>query len=252
MEKNDSKELVYVPRAYIEGVQKLFEGNKELKEKYDELSSRFDEFVNSIIKPKEGKRIEVCYYSVSELNHGFENPRKAPSPKRKQALEESLTKLGDFGVIVIDENLSIISGNQRTKILLSLDPGRKVLCKKLIGYSDSEKKAINIKANTHAGEWDTGKLAEWVGDFKLDMSTDLTALKQKEPYIKDMELMRFEKYDYVLVVCRNEPDYNNLLRLLNLENKKLLVRKKKDQDRALKARAIWYEDFEKCVTAKKK
>ena len=46
MEKNDSKELVYVPRAYIEGVQKLFEGNKELKEKYDELSSRFDEFVN--------------------------------------------------------------------------------------------------------------------------------------------------------------------------------------------------------------
>lgn len=249
MEK--SKELVTVPRAYIEEVQKLVESNDEIKAKHDQLSSEFDEFVSSITKPKEGKRIEVCYYSVAELNHGFENPRKAPSPKRKQALEESLTKLGDFGVIVIDENLSIISGNQRTKILLALDPSRKVLCKKLIGYSDSEKKAINIKANTHAGEWDTGKLAEWVGDFKLDMSSDFTALKQKEPYIKDMELMRFEKYDYVIVVCRNEPDYNNLLRMLQLENKKLLVRKKRDQDRALKARAIWYDDFEKLVKPKK-
>lgn len=249
MEK--SKELVTVPRAYIEEVQKLVESNDEIKAKHDQLSSEFDEFVSSITKPKEGKRIEVCYYSVAELNHGFENPRKAPSPKRKQALEESLTKLGDFGVIVIDENLSIISGNQRTKILLALDPSRKVLCKKLIGYSDSEKKAINIKANTHAGEWDTGKLAEWVGDFKLDMSSDFTALKQKEPYIKDMELMRFEKYDYVIVVCRNEPDYNNLLRMLQLENKKLLIRKKRDQDRALKARAIWYDDFEKLVKPKK-
>ena len=28
--------------------------------------------------------------------------------------------------------------------------------------------------------------------------------------VKDMELIRYEKYDYVLIVCRNEIDYKNL------------------------------------------
>ena len=36
-----------------------------------------------------------------------------------------------------------------------------------------ELKAINIKANTHAGEWDMDKLAEWTADLKIDLSLDL-------------------------------------------------------------------------------
>ena len=53
------------------------------------------------------------------------------------------------------------------------NPDTQVLCKRLIGYSESELKAINIKANTHAGEWDMDKLAEWTADLKIDLSLDL-------------------------------------------------------------------------------
>ena len=201
---------------------------------------------------KQEKRIEVVELKVSELNYEFENPRKPLTPKRKQALEESLEKLGDFGVIVIDEKNSILSGNQRVKILLSLDPNRKVLCKRLIGYTDGEKKAVNIKANTHAGEWDMKKLAEWTGDLHIDLSTDLTVLNTKEPKIKDMELIRYEKYDYVMIVCRNEVDYNNLIRALGIEDKKVLIAHTRDKDRKIKARAIWYDDMKAQIVPKKK
>jgi len=201
---------------------------------------------------KQEKRIEVVELKVSELNYEFENPRKPLTPKRKQALEESLEKLGDFGVIVIDEKNSILSGNQRVKILLSLDQNRKVLCKRLIGYTDGEKKAVNIKANTHAGEWDMKKLAEWTGSLHIDLSTDLTALNTKEPKIKDMELIRYEKYDYVMIVCRNEVDYNNLIRALGIEDKKVLIAHTRDKDRKIKARAIWYDDMKAQIVPKKK
>lgn len=189
---------------------------------------------------------------VSQLNHGFPNPRKPITPKRKQALEESLDKLGDFGVIVIDEKYNIISGNQRCKILNEIDPSRKVLCKMLIGYTDAELKAVNIKANTHAGEWDIKKLADWTADLKLDFSTDFTALDTKEPKIKDMELIRYEKYDYVMIVCRNEVDYNNLVRALGIDGKKVLVAKTRTKDRKIKCRAIWYDEMQATIQPKKK
>lgn len=100
---------------------------------------------------------------MSELKTEFGNPRKPLKKKAKEKLKESLDKsLGDFGVIVIDEHNNIISGHQRVSILME-NPDTQVLCKRLIGYSESELKAINIKANTHAGD-DMDKLAEWTAD----------------------------------------------------------------------------------------
>lgn len=204
------------------------------------------------MEKQEKKRIDVVEMRVCDLNYEFDNPRKPLTPKRKKDLEESLEKLGDFGVIVIDENNSILSGNQRVKILMALDPNRKVLCKRLVGYTDGEKKAVNIKANVHAGEWDMKKLAEWTGSLHIDLSTDLTVLNTKEPKIKGMELIRYEKYDYVMIVCRNEVDYNNLIRSLGIEDKKVLVAKTRDKDRKIKARAIWYDDMKAQIVPKKK
>lgn len=202
---------------------------------------------------KENKRIEVIELSVSELNHGFPNPRKPLTQKNRLALEESLKRLGDFGVIVIDEDNNILSGNQRCKILAKLDPTRKVLCKKVIGYSESEKRAINIKANTHAGDFDMRKLADWVSDIQVvDLGGDFAKLKQKETKIKDMELIRYEKYDYVMIVCRNEVDYNNLTRALGIDGKNVIVAKTAQKDRKIKCRAIWYDQMQVEIVPKKK
>jgi len=201
----------------------------------------------------EEKRIKIIEIPVSELNHGFPNPRKPLTKKNRTALEESLERLGDFGVIVIDEEKNIISGNQRCKILSQLAPNRKVLCKQLIGYTESEKRAVNIKANTHAGEFDMKKLSDWVGDLHVvDLGADFSKLKEKETKIRDMELIRYEKYDYVMIVCRNEVDYNNLLRVLGIEDKKIVVAKTSTKDRKIKCRAIWFDQMQADIVPKKK
>ncbi|WP_289199634.1 hypothetical protein [Bacteroides acidifaciens] len=199
---------------------------------------------------KQEKRIEVIELEVQQLNHGFPNPRKKPTPKKKAALQDSLEKLGDFGVIVIDENNDVISGNQRCKVLMELDPATKVLCKRLIGYSESEKKAVNIKANTHAGEFDMKMLADWTADLRIDLSSDLKSPEVRDPKIKGMDLMRFEKYDYVMIVCRSEPDYLNLIRSLGLEGKTVTVGEDKTKGRKLKCRAIWYDDIKAQIISK--
>ncbi len=195
------------------------------------------------------KRIEVIELPVSDLKTEFGNPRKPLKKKAKEKLKESLDNLGDFGVIVIDENNNIISGHQRVSILKD-NPDTPVLCKRLIGYSESELKAINIKANTHAGEWDMDKLAEWTADLKIDLSLDLGNLTTQEAKIKDMELIRYEKYDYVMIVCRNEIDHLNLTRALGIEDQKVLVAKTSTKDRKIKARAIWYDDIKAQITPK--
>ncbi len=199
---------------------------------------------------KQEKRIEVIELEVRQLNHGFPNPRKKPTPKKKAALQDSLEKLGDFGVIVIDENNDVISGNQRCKVLMELDPATKVLCKRLIGYSESEKKAVNIKANTHAGEFDMKMLADWTADLRIDLSSDLKSPEVMDPKIKGMDLLRFEKYDYVMIACRSEPDYLNLLRSLGLEGKTVTVGDDKTKGRKIKCRAIWYDDMKAQIISK--
>lgn len=185
---------------------------------------------------KQEKRIEVCYRTARELGTGFGNPRKITKKKRED-LERSLEETGDWGVIVIDENEDIISGNQRIKAHLQIDPDEPLLCKKLYGYTEADKRWINIKANTHAGDWDLDLMADWTADIGLDMGVPS---KDKEPAdrkIKDMELIRYEKYDYVMIVCRNEVDYLNLTRILGIDNAKVTIAKK----RKIKARAVWYD-----------
>lgn len=198
------------------------------------------------------KRIEVVNRTVSVLKDELGNPRKI-TRKRASELQESLETLGDFGIIVIDENNNIISGHQRVDALQGLyGDEHEVLCKRLIGYSKSELKAINIKANTHSGDWDLDKLAEWTADLHVDLGLDLP--KQLDPHedikIKDMELIPYEKYDYVMIVCKSEVDYMNLTQALGLDGKNVVVCKTKTGERKIKARAIWYHEMPATIVAK--
>jgi len=191
------------------------------------------------------KRIETVELQVKDLKTGFGNPRKIKKKKREE-LEQSLEVYGDFGLILIDEYDNIIAGNQRVSILKDKDPETVVLCKRLIGYTEAELKAINIKDNVHAGEWDLDALADWTSDIVVDLGIETPPSDPEERKIKDMELIRYEKYDYVLVVCRNEVDYLNLQRLLGIDNGKVLITNK----RRIKARAIWFDDIKAQIVPK--
>ena len=191
------------------------------------------------------KRIETVELPVSELKNGFGNPRKIKK-KKKEELQESLNTFGDFGLILIDEENNIIAGNQRCAILKEMDPNRIVLCKRLIGYSNAELRAINIKDNVHSGEWDMDVLADWTADLNIDLGVDLDNKSPEERKLKDMELIHYEKYDYVLIVCRYETDYNDLRRKLGIENAKVPITNK----RKIKARAVWYDQMKAQIVYK--
>lgn len=201
---------------------------------------------------KPEKRIEVVEKQVSMLKDAIGNPRKI-AKKKMEELKRSMDEFGDFGVIVIDEEDNIISGHQRIAALKATKgDDAVVLCKRLVGYSRSELKAINIKANTHAGEWDLSKLAEWTADLHLDLGLELPQVDSEDVKIKNMELLRYEKYDYVMIVCKNEVDYLNLQRALGIDGKRVVVSKTKTGERKIKARAIWYHEMSADIVPKKK
>lgn len=192
------------------------------------------------------KRIEVGKMRVGDLKHGFGNPRKI-SKKKADELKRSMELYGDFGIFLIDEHDNVIGGNQRSIILARQDPDIMVDVKRLIGYSEAELRSINIMDNTHAGEWDLELLADWTADLNLDLGLDLDNHDPRDRDIEKMELIRYEKYNYVLIVCKNEIDYNDLVRKLGIEGKKIQMTKK----RKIKGRAIWYDQMKAQIVEKK-
>jgi len=190
------------------------------------------------------KEIRIVTREVGQLKNGFGNPRKITAKKMKE-LENSLDTLGDFGVFVIDENDNLIAGNQRAAVLKKRDPHIEVTCKMLVGYTEAELRAVNIMDNTHAGDWDLDVLSAWTADLNLALGIDAGKKEIDERTIPEMEPIRFEKYDYVLIVCDNEIDYNELVRNLGIEGAKINVAKRK-----LKARAVWYHDIKAQIVPK--
>lgn len=186
------------------------------------------------------KRIEVVERRVGDLKLDFGNPRKIKKQK-KEDLEQSLNDHGDFGIIVINEKNQVLGGNQRVTIFQKQDPDMIVVCKMLIGYTVAEQKYVNIKLNSHAGEWDLEELGDWtadlMGNFKMDLEKPVKPLEERS--IKEMEPIHYEQYDYVLIACRNELDYNDLVRKLGIEGGTVKVAK----TRRIKGRAIWYDQM---------
>lgn len=110
------------------------------------------------------KRIETVEMRAGDVKTGFGNPRKI-TKKKKDELRNSIETFGDFGSFIIDENDNIIGGNMRLSVIKEMDPDTIILCKRLIGYSETELRAINIKDNTHSGDWDMDLLADWTADL---------------------------------------------------------------------------------------
>lgn len=183
------------------------------------------------------KRIEVVQMRAADLKTGFGNPRKITKKKREE-LRRSLETFGDFGLFLIDEKDNVIAGNMRLKVIMEMNPDQLLTCKRLIGYTEAELRAINIKDNTHAGEWDLDVLADWTADLNVDLGLDETTKKEvEERKIPEMELIHYEKYDYVLIVCKNELDYDALTNKLGISGRKVHVTNR----RTIKGRAVWYD-----------
>lgn len=193
------------------------------------------------------KEIKILTVKAIDLKTNFGNPRKI-SKKKREELRKSMNDYGDFGLFLIDEQMNVIAGNQRLSVIMEDNPEQEILCKQLIGYTNAELRWINMQDNVHAGEWDLDLLAEWTADISIDLGLDLEEKDPRERNIKDIELIHYEKYDYVMIVCRNEIDYNTLVRSLGIEGAKVKINGDK---RKINGRAIWYDKMKADIVPKK-
>lgn len=125
------------------------------------------------------KRIETVEMRAGDVKTGFGNPRKI-TKKKKDELRNSIETFGDFGSFIIDEDDNIIGGNMRLSVIKEMNPDTIILCKRLIGYSETELRAINIKDNTHSGDWDMDLLADWTADLTVDLGLEKATKKEME------------------------------------------------------------------------
>ncbi len=129
---------------------------------------------------------------VSELLNWKENPRtitKVAMEKLKQRIKER----GFHGVIVVDKDMTILSGNQRKTALIELDikevsvitPSRKL--------TEDERIKIALESNHNDGEWDLSALKS----FSLDLLTDVGFDKMKliEFWDKDINV-KSDNFDF--------------------------------------------------------
>lgn len=60
--------------------------------------------------------------------------------------------------------------------------------------------------------------------YRVGLDAELT--DPQERTIEEMEPIHYEKYDYVMIACRSELDYNDLVRKLGIEGAKVKIAKK--------------------------
>jgi hypothetical protein len=112
------------------------------------------------------KKIEVVEKSPNELRLDFGNPRTI-TPEELENLKRSLSEFDDFGIIVINEKDQVLAGNQRVTAMRELGWKKPILCKRLVGFSAAEQKAINIRSNRSSGEFDEAVLLQWIDDIRI-------------------------------------------------------------------------------------
>lgn len=169
---------------------------------------------------------------ISELKPLEQNPFHKISARNKARLEEKIRRLGVFEIPTIDLDNSLLTFNKRYHILMSLGRGDEPIDVRVPNrtLTEKERKEVILASNVHEGEWDKLILEELFADIDLDaIGIELNALEvdeddidkalgepEEEPEFNVVPTFS-EKYDAVVIVCRNEIDFNNLAELIGLE-----------------------------------
>lgn len=167
---------------------------------------------------------------IRELVPTDKNPRKLTAQGREQ-LEKKIRELGLFEVPTIDADGKLLNFNQRFKILMALGRGEEMIDVRVPNrkLTDAEVKQIVITSNVHDGEWDKIVLEEHYADIDLSaLGLEIKIDLPKEEGIDETEsepvypiVRKFsEKYDAIIIVCKDEINSNHIAELLGLGEQK--------------------------------
>ena len=118
---------------------------------------------------------------IGDLVMATYNPRKDLTAKDKeyQKIKNSITEFGYVTPIIVNADMTVISGHQRLKVLKDLEY-EEIECI-VVDFDKDKEKLLNVALNKISGEWDYQKLETMFNDLEnnnIDLS--ITGFEEKE------------------------------------------------------------------------
>jgi hypothetical protein len=202
--------------------------------------------------------MEIRMLDLESLVPDTNNPRVNSGAISQVA--ESIRLFGFRVPIVVNANTKINAGHTRYRaaVLLGMD---KVPCMLADDLTEEQQNAFAVAENRTSdfSFFDADKLREFTQDidasllasFDIDMllsnsivDDEETAKSNSEPEKrKGLDLVPFERYQYVMILCRTDFDYVNLIERLGLEDKQRAYVEGTLKQGSSYGRVIEYPDF---------
>jgi len=135
---------------------------------------------------------------IENLKPAEYNPRKdlKPEDEEYQKIKKSLTEFGYVAPVIVNEDMTVIGGHQRLKVLKEL--GYTEIECNIVDLDKNKEKALNIALNKITGEWDNGKLEELLAELKeADIDMDMTGFSfdEVDSILKDITGSKEDDFD---------------------------------------------------------
>jgi DNA modification methylase len=125
--------------------------------------------------------LEFKKIEISKLIPASYNPRKdlKPGDAEFEKIKRSIEEFGYVEPVIVNEDMTIIGGHQRAKVLSAL--GIEEIDCVVISVDKTKEKALNIALNKITGEWDTESLAVLLSELdKESYNIELTGFDWDE------------------------------------------------------------------------
>ncbi len=182
------------------------------------------------------------------------NPFGKITTENRRRLELKLQELGVFEAATVDHNGILLTFNKRHNLLMGMGRGEEEFTVMVPDgpLNDEVRKKIILASNINEGQWIEDLLRGDYADVLADVGLQLPALEElmKDAGIDTQEqkpeypiVAEFsEKYSAVVIVCRNDIDYNNVAQILGLEPMQSYKSQEVGKTHVIEARAF----AEKC------
>ncbi|MBF9239465.1 hypothetical protein I2I05_18880 [Hymenobacter sp. BT683] len=177
------------------------------------------------------------------------NPFGKITTEKRRRLELKLLELGVFEAATLDTDGVLLTFNKRHNLLMGMGRGQEHFAVMVPNraLTGEERMKIVLASNINEGEWIDEILRDQYADVLSEMGLELAALDEQlageeaaPPAPAEFPIVAefSEKYDAVVIVCRNEIDANYVREVLGLGKEQSYKAKEVGTTRVIDAKAF--------------